>query len=435
LEYTLTFQVSDFFAFDQNVVTDIISDGQHFDSTFTPTLQINGNTYTLAAAGFDSANYDVLCNYTGGPGGECTGTDTTIDAGKTKIVFRVSDEVVSRGQQNGRLVGGCVDPDNGSNPPSCNAYNDGATEGTIVFRTVIQEAFTDDHPSGDASVDQGDELSDEADISGRNLDTGTFQPTGSTVTDDATAEITIARKDLQKSIYAINGSTTLPTDDDGNVVIKPGDKVTYRLTYVLPTSDEEELSFDDYLPLPVFQVDDPDADGNSGPSSTFESDSSTFTNGIPDPGVVTLGPSDTFYQYMTEGLNNNTGTLTASAHNTTPTKDPVIASDAAANKIMVYYADYDDTRDQETTVDLLFTVVVSAEPFADGLFLTNQALAFEGSTNAGTFTADAIVQVKLTEPVLTSKKGVVWTSNPNASFDASTGPAGVTWLDPSNAPR
>jgi uncharacterized repeat protein (TIGR01451 family)/fimbrial isopeptide formation D2 family protein len=429
LEYTLTFQVSDFFAFDQIVVTDIISDGQHVDSTFTPTLQINGNAFSLAATSFSSGNYDVACDYTGTAGTECSTDNTSApNTGKTTLTFKVSDELATRGLDS-RLVGGCVDPSNGSNPPSCNAYNDGATEGTIVFHTIIQEEFTDDHPSGDASVDQGDILRDDSDIDGRNLDTVNFQPTGSTVTDDAEASISIGRDELTKAIYAINDDTNLPTDGAGNVVIKPGDKVTYRLTYLLPTSDVEELSFEDFLPLPVFDVSDPDADGTSGPSWSFSS-----AGGIPAPGVVTLGPSDTFYQYMTDGLNNGTGTLSASIHNTTPTQDPVVTSNTAANSIAIYYADYDDTRDQGTTVDLLFSITVSAEPFADGLMLTNEAHAYEGSTNASDSTANAIVQVKLTEPVLVGKKGVVWTSNPNAALNPEAG-GGVTWLDSANTPR
>ncbi|NOY97863.1 MAG: hypothetical protein GXP40_01500, partial [Chloroflexi bacterium] len=52
LEYTLTFQVSDFFAFGDVVVTDVISDGQHFDSSFAPTLQVDGNGYVLAVQPF-----------------------------------------------------------------------------------------------------------------------------------------------------------------------------------------------------------------------------------------------------------------------------------------------------------------------------------------------------------------------------------------------
>jgi hypothetical protein len=73
LEYTLNFQISDFFAFQDIVVTDIFSDGQHLDPSFPPTLQINGNSYTLGSAGLAVANYDVTCNYTAvtGPSRTC----------------------------------------------------------------------------------------------------------------------------------------------------------------------------------------------------------------------------------------------------------------------------------------------------------------------------------------------------------------------------
>ncbi len=428
-EYTLEIQVSDFFAFDNLVVTDVISDGQHVDSTFIPTVQVNGNGFTMAATSFTTGNYDIACDYSGTAGPECI-TDNTAapNSGQTTLTFNVSDELATQGLDS-RLVGGCVDPANGSNPPDCNTYNDGTTTVTIVFRTILQESFTDTAPSGDNSVDQGDTFDDTATAAADLLDTITFTP-GPLVTDDATASFAIGRGNLNKTIYAVNGSTSLPVDSNGNVIVKPGDEVTYRLTYDLTTSDVEALTFVDYLPLPVFDVADPNADGTAGPSWSFSS-----AGGIPTSGVVTLGPSDTFYSYMTNGLSNGTGTLTANANNTVPTQDPVITSDAAGNSISIFYADYDDTRNQSSVVDLLFTVTVSAEPFADGLFLTNQAQVSEGSTNAGSSSADAIVQIKLTEPVLVGSKGVVWTSNPNATFDAALGPGGVTFLDPTNAPR
>ncbi len=434
MEYTVPFQVSDYFAFDELVVEDLISDGQHFDSSFVPTLEIAGNTYALSTAGFSTANYDVFCNYTGGPGAECDGTDGSIGAGKTRIEFRVSDEIITRGED-GRLVGGCVDPVNGSNPPSCDTYNDGKTEGIITFHVIVQEEFTDVYPSNDSSVDQGDELTNTADVEARLLDTQTFNPIGGNVTDDSEASFSIGRASLTKSIYAINGDTNSSnweTDSSGNYyTISPGDTITYRLDYDLPTSDVEGLTFDDFFPLPVFDVDDPDQDGASGPSWTFSS-----AGGIPAAGTVTLGPTDTFYQYMTDGLNNGTGTLTANTLNTAPTQDPVISSDAGANKIVIAYADYDDTRNTTTKVDLLFSLVVSSEPFADGLFLTNMAHAYEGSTNSDDSTADAIIQFVIGEPVLVGKKGIVWTSNPNSIFDPNTtGPGGVTFTDPTTAPR
>ncbi|HMO57848.1 MAG TPA: hypothetical protein PKC19_10845, partial [Roseiflexaceae bacterium] len=47
VQYTIDFQIPDFFAFDQVVITDVISDGQRFDAGFVPTLQVNGHSYVL----------------------------------------------------------------------------------------------------------------------------------------------------------------------------------------------------------------------------------------------------------------------------------------------------------------------------------------------------------------------------------------------------
>ena len=49
LRYSLNFQISDFFAFNQLVATDLFSDGQHFDAGFTPQLTFtrDGATHTL----------------------------------------------------------------------------------------------------------------------------------------------------------------------------------------------------------------------------------------------------------------------------------------------------------------------------------------------------------------------------------------------------
>ena len=50
LEYTIVFQVSDFFALQSLVVSDVISDGQRFDTTFTPTLLITATLTTSRPA-------------------------------------------------------------------------------------------------------------------------------------------------------------------------------------------------------------------------------------------------------------------------------------------------------------------------------------------------------------------------------------------------
>jgi LPXTG-site transpeptidase (sortase) family protein len=461
LKYTISFQVSDFFAFGGDmdgtqtpadsdddlgiVVSDLLSDGQRVvpgSLTFT----LSGNPTNISEIGFSIDNYDILCNYTDGPGSECTGTASSIPAGTTQLVFRVSDEIIDQvGDADGRMVGGCVDPVLGSAIPDCSTYNNGPTTATITFEAIIQDKFTDDHllNSGDASVDQGDVLDNTVDILGYVLDSSTFA-VGEPETDDAAASVTIKSLGLTKDIYALNGSTDYSAYVDpatGKLEIKPGDLLTYRLTYELFTSDVEELLLQDYLPLPVFNVTDPDDDGASENWSFVYNDFTAAPGYFPPAGVVSNGPSDTFYTYMQEGLADSgswdsdgaiTGDLTANSGNSGPTIEPEVDANAANNRVDIAYANYDDTRQESTTVDLLLSVVVTADPFADRLFLTNQAYAEEGSTNSFGSESNDIIQVILTQPVLRSTKTVVWTSNPSNVFSV-TQP--VTFNGPANEPR
>ncbi len=413
LTYTLTFQVSDFFAFNNIDITDVVSDGQHVDPTFTPTLAINGNTYTLPAAPMDSSNFDIICNYTTGPGTECTGDNPAANDGTTTVTFHVSQAIINNGlDASGRMAGGCVDPAGGLITPCDPAHTgDGPTTGTITFRTIVQQNYTDVYPSGDPSVDQGDIVTDNVTVSGDVLDTSTFTKTG-TATDTSAAQETIPTGTLTKEIYQVNGAAP------GNpVLIKPGDEVTYRIIYKLPTGDEENLAYTDYLPLPIFDVNDPDGNGTAGPAWSFDT---TVDGTSPPSGTAKFGPSDTFYNYTCLG----TGTP-ASCLVPTVTQQP-------GNSLTFYYGDFNGPTEKQYVVDLLFTVTVSSLPFADKLYLTNQVRGVEGSTQLNSITADSIVQLILTEPVLVHKKGVVATDNPNATFSPATvGP--VTFNAPGTA--
>ncbi len=386
LEYTLRLQVSDFFAFDSVVVTDVISDGQHFDPSFTPTLQVNGNGHALAESPFNINNYSIVCNYTGGPGSECTSDNPGTNDGTTTILLDISDEIITRGQD-GRLVGGCINPSTGSNPPDCTVYNDEATTAIITFRTVIQPDFTDTYPSGDVSVDQGDVLDDGVTVQGNVLNTINFLPTGQNEIDISDAEVNIEYGSISKSIYAVNGSTSYPSP----VRIAPGDTVTYRIRYTLPTSRFEDLVLTDYLPLPVFHV------------SEFTGFSNTIC-GIPAAGTACLGPADTY-------------------HSLPGANAPSITVSAANNSISGNWGDYDITPPVSSVIDIVFTFTVSTDPFADGLYLTNLATSQEGSTQGASSTANGAVQFQLQEPQVSIFKGVVWTDNPNGMFDpAAVGP-------------
>jgi uncharacterized repeat protein (TIGR01451 family)/fimbrial isopeptide formation D2 family protein len=386
LEYTLEVQISDFFAFQSLVATDVFSDGQRWDATFTPTLSVTEHGSTSSGV-FDAANVSIIEHFTGGA------AVPPVD-GTTEVVFAISDELVTRGLD-GRVPGGCV-PAGGTgsgNPPDCAAFNGGGSIATIVFRTVIQQDFSDDFPSGDRSVDHGDVLGNGVNIIGDLLDVEDVSTVlGTDEDDDSGASVTIELGGLTKSIYAVNGSTTLPSP----LEIKPGDTVTYRIQYTLPSSDFEDLAITDYLPLPVF---------DAGELQTFVD---TIDTAAPPAGSVKFGPGETF-RALAGAAAGVPGLTTAPA---APSSPPV-----APNTVVFSYGDFDDPTDTPTGIDLLFTLTVTAEPFADRLFLTNQARSFEGSTNASDQVADDIVQIVLREPYLQVTKGTCQSDNPDEVFD------------------
>ena len=242
----------------------------------------------------------------------------------------------------------------------------------MKFRTVIQDAYTDDYPSGDPSVDQGDRLDNDVTITGAVLNNADLTPTGNSEADTSAAGLNIAEGSLQKTIYAQNGMACA-TQPCTNVQGTPGDTITYRLRYTLPTSDFENLSLEDFLPLPVF-------------SATEVMSFSNTKCGIPAAGVACLGPADTY--------NTLPGAVT-----------PTLTRDAANNSLKFTYGDYDNLANAPSMIDLLFTVTVQPEPFGDALYLTNQVRSTEGTTQNTVQTADAIVQIQILEPVLGIRKG------------------------------
>ena len=392
IEYRHEFQVSDFFAEDDFTVTDTISDGQHFDNTFTPTLSIDGNTYALSVADFNPANFTVAPDY--------TPADPAPNTGQTVITFRVSDEIITRGQPNGRLIGGCVPTAGtaGANP-DCVLYNDGPTTGVITYRTTILEEFTDDFPSGDESVDQGDRLINSVLATAQILNNADLSPTGNTASEDSGQSFTIPYGLFQKSIYAVNGSTSFSTP----VYLSPLETITYRITYSLNTSDIEDMEIDDFLPLPVLDADE---------LTTFDN---IISSDVPAAGHIKFGPDDTFRDYS--------GIV------------PTMAIDSINNSLQLYYGDFDSPLNESKVIDILFTVTVSDDPFADELYLTNKAQVYEGSTNHLESSATALVQFILHEPDLTITKGAVASDRIDAFFTPDP-PAPVAFSAPgSGCPR
>ena len=383
LEYTLEIQVSDFFSFQDVVVTDVLSDGQRI--TGAPTLQVNGNNLDLSQANFNAANFTIDNSQIGnsGPNPPSDGTD-----GSQTIILRVSDEMVTRAIS-GKLIGGCVPvAGTGGSAPSCGAYNNGATTATITLRAVIQDEFTDTYPSGDESVDHGDHLDNAVSVVGDLLSvTNNATVTGQAEADTSGSSVTVAFGDLAKTVYAVNNVVCTPcVDEITNVGVNPGDTVTFRLRYTQPSSDFEATVLTDYLPLPLFYADDPDANGTAGPA---------WSQGgsiPPASGFWNYGPADTF-------------------HSKPGASAPGVASDAVNNTVAFSYPQYDDPTNSTSEIDLLFTVTVSDDPFADGLYLTNQANSSEGTTNSGDQVLDTILQIRINEPLLIPTKSAVSTDS------------------------
>ncbi len=381
LQYTLNVQVSDYFAFQNLVVTDVLSDGLRPDPSFVPTLTFTQHGNTLATAPMNAANYSFV-------------VDTTV-TGNTTGTFSVSPELITRGL-NGQALGGCI-PNGGTGGPlpDC-VFNAGPTTITITYRAIIQNNYTNTFPSGDPSVDEGDVLNNNVTTQGDVISDQNLTPTGSNEADDSHAQVIIQQGQLTKTLYAINGSTSFSTP----LKIGPGDNVTYRLQLTLPTSDVEPITLNDFLPLPIF---------NSTQVTTVDP---TVSAAAPPAGTVKFGPADTFFPLS--------GIV------------PSLTTDATSNSLSLSYTQFDTPTSPSTTIDVLFTVTATNQPFADKLFLTNQANAQENTTQLTASTRNAIVQVELTEPDVHITKGVVATNNPAGVFNPTTvGP--VTFSAPGSA--
>jgi len=373
LEYVIQVQVSDYFAFQNLVLTDLFSDGQRFDAGFTPTLSWDEHG-TFGTAGWNAANFTVALNADNNP-------LTPATDGSTTVTFRLSNEMVTRGQD-GKLIGGGI-PNGGTGLtplPNNPALPFAATTATIRFRTVIQDTFSDSYPSGNPSLNPRDILTNAVTVNGDLLAVNDVTtPTGQSEADTSAASVAIVNTIVSKTIYAVNGSTNLApvTGPSGQILIAPGDTVTYRLQFTVPTGDIENLSFADYLPSPIFAA------------TQVIGFVDTIDGTVPAAGQAKYGPNDTMRTLLP-------GAAT-------------VSTNATNNLVTFTVGTANDPANTSRVVDILFTVTASNQPFADGLFLTNQVQASENNTQQPAVAAvsDAIIQVQLQEPDVTISKGVV----------------------------
>ena len=450
LRYTINFQVSDYYAFENVVLRDVMSDGQRLfigtrgSVNAFPTLSVNNAYLTGATVGSrvnTSGNFqgagvidyrrrysvgNALADPTSFPAdGPALGTvspsvftnlapqpDTDrTSGGGTYLQFDVSKELKARlGANAGRLVGGEIGND-GSGPRNSVFGNQEftGTRGTLVFYAEVREEFSDAYPSNDDSVDQGDVLSnslndpttgDRDGILGAQLRPATINAASATVigtgTDDSAAVAVIQRGTVEKQVFAVNGQVLPPQNGfDDAVTVQAGDRVTFRLTYGLPLSSFEDLHLVDIAPLPVFRA------LNSGPF-TFVRNPAAYSYQAGQVGVFDPAGSnpldDTYFATFDPSM--------------TGVRNPTITVNDTNNELSINFGTWDDIPARRTTqISVLVTFVVSNDPFVNDLFLTNQLRITEESTNAGMQTEERIRQFELVRPFVSVNKGVVAANN------------------------
>lgn len=361
IEWTIRTQISDYFSLDQLNLSDLLSDGQTFDASFTPTIFVREQGADLFTGGFNAANYSV--------GPEGTGT---------RVIFRVGDEMVSRGF-NSVLDGG----DGGSD-----GLTPLPTELVIVFRSRVDATFNNGDP-----VLHDDSITNSVQ-SQATIDNGT----GNQVADNSNVVVPITPGQIDgKTVYAINGNTSV----GATPVITNGDVVTFRIQYTIPPQSGQDFVLTDFLPLPIFAA---------GSISFIDQISGV----APGANQAWFGPSDTF----------------DSANPTGYSGLPQIIVGAASNSISFVYGDYDlGPGSGPVHIDILFSVVVQDQPFGDGLVMNNVVQATETNSSGRVTTGLDTAEVILSQPELVLQKGIVASTNPDTVFNPSPA-APVSFSDP-----
>ena len=351
LEYTINFQVSDYFRFDDVVITDVIDDGHTPTGTPTLTLTHQGTPVVVSLAGYftdvtDPSTHNITRTF-----------DISEALRNAGLSGDLAQGILTGGKFNGTDLGG--------------------TFGVITYTATIDNTFESPVGGGDAQINHGDRLATSAVITGTVVQANGDQ--GSDVQDSTATDVEIASGGLTLEIVGINGAAS-----GGSAGIRPGDTVTYELTYNLSTGDFEHLKLDAFLPKPVFNVGDPDADGTT----------SGWTHGAVGTSATYPGVGE---WVLIDGAGNIIDINGATS----------LSVAAGANGLSFDLGSREDSNNLPTQVVIRFTVRVNDSPFADGLYLTTQAEASENNTPGESATHQDSIQLQLNEPHLEIRHGVV----------------------------
>ncbi|MEK6371184.1 MAG: hypothetical protein AABO58_00640 [Acidobacteriota bacterium] len=373
---TIRFQVNDYLRFGGIVITDTLSAGQQpnlLSATFTVKDRFGSSGPFPFPAAFIHITNSVTSSYTcPAPADPCRPpavASTGALPGGMQIQFDVSQAMIARtpllpaSQRNGILTGGRV------GLPSVGA------EGVITFDAVVRDTFS---PSiqDDGFVDKDDPLLATALITAKqyqNTPVLNPPPTGAGCKDSGTSCLSVPSDKIFKEVVAINGvwQSTIPNQIGGPNLTR-GNRVTFRLRKIIPSGDAENVTIRDFYALPFFAV---------------------------PPMSITQCPSSPTFSPLLGG---------EACWRNAP--NPVTAQPAspADNSITYTLGTFNDPLNQPRTIEILSTVEVTNDPYADGLLSTNVAQECEtNSYGPPPFCQTAIAQIKVQEPSLKIGKRVL----------------------------
>lgn len=416
LLYTLNFQISDFKTLGDLEVVDRLSDGQSLFITPATMAKLSVMDQYGPTSGDFVLTTDLIKTTSSDSAKKCG-----VATGVTELTFKISQKMMSFAPTTrprhdaGILTGGRAT----SNTVALGAI------GKIEFFVKIDDEFAFTQ-IGDKFVDKEDPINNCVDISGTvmtnvNQETPVPVPESPMVTahDDSGTAIALVGDTLTKVVYSVQRAGQFICAPSSEIIssqgdcsnlpglpqeVRPGDDVTFRIEKKIPSTDAEQLTIEDWLPLPIFNV------------TGF-----TSTNAHCAPATVPLVNQVCFHPLDT--LSNPFP----------PNFMPVVAS----NSIKFEYGNISDMNNVGRKIDLLFTSTVTNDPFADKLFLTNEVRECEKNTFGDTFCQVAIAQVNLREPNLKIRKGVIATNNPNGLFSQPASPQTIpnpTALPPPGPP-
>lgn len=393
LQYSLAFQVSDYFTLGDIALTDHLGDGQTTVGDMTMTVSdrfgvTTADPATLLAEVTTVPDETYLCQ--GVTGGE-------------RLTFPVSTIMKKTAGAPARHALGILTGGHAFLP-----YSGTPAIGTLTFKAVVGEEYTYnglDEP-GNANIDKHDPIANCLDGTSK-VYTNTamdaaLQLTGHQALDGSASLLSVVPDSLTKRIFARNG-VELPAGG-GLPQFAAGDVITYRVQKVIPSGDGERVTIQDWLPLPVVPVPAVPPTKLAGKCI-----------GIPQAGQLCFegGTPSTF----TPGL-------------------PTWQTDQATNSLIVNLGSYLDIQNKPLSMVLLYSFVITADPYPDGMHLANVVSECEYNSFNQKFCQSVGAEFVLTEPALRVWKGVVATTAMAGThhFQPNIIPAGQPWQAPGSSP-